>query len=154
MSPLTEEAEVGVADGAPSLDEHLERLRATYTRLDPAATARAIAAGAVLVDIRPVAQRVVEGEVPGSVIVERNVLEWRFAPTSRHRHPAAPGPGDDRTVVIMCSEGYASSLAAVSLRELGVERATDLVGGFLAWQAAGLPVVPPASRARAVVPAV
>ena len=138
----------------PELDDHLARVRATYTRLGPHETAAALAAGGVLVDTRPVAQRIAEGEVPGAVIVERNVLEWRFAPSSDHRHPAAPPAGETTPVVVMCSAGYASSLAAASLRELGVEGATDLVGGFQAWAAAGLPVVEPAREARPAVPAV
>ena len=142
------------SQSAPDLDAHLAGVRATYTRLDPHETAAAMAAGAVLVDTRPVAQRITEGEVPGAVIVERNVLEWRFAPSSDHRHPAAPPAGDATPVVVMCSAGYASSLAAVSLRELGVEGATDLVGGFQAWAAAGLPVVEPARVTRPAVPAV
>ena len=138
----------------PALDDHLARVRATYRRLDPLETAAAMAAGAVLVDTRPVAQRITEGEVPGAVIVERNVLEWRFAPSSDHRHPSAPPAGAATPVVVMCSAGYASSLAAASLRELGVEGATDLVGGFQAWAAAGLPIVEPAREARPAVPAV
>ena len=98
---------------------------------------RAVAAGAVLVDIRPAAQRAAEGEIPGALIVERNVLEWRFDPASAARLPQA---GYDLQVVIFCSEGYTSSLAAAALQDLGIRRATDLAGGFLAWQAAGLPV--------------
>jgi rhodanese-related sulfurtransferase len=92
----------------------------------------------VLVDIRPAAQRAAEGEIPGALIVERNVLEWRFDPVSDARLPQA---SYDLRVVVVCSEGYTSSLAAVALQDLGVRHATDLDGGFLAWQAAGLPVV-------------
>ena len=91
----------------------------------------------MLVDIRPAAQRGAEGEIPGALIVERNVLEWRFDPASAARLPQA---GYDLQVVIFCSEGYTSSLAAAALQDLGIRRATDLAGGFLAWQAAGLPV--------------
>ena len=96
-----------------------------------------VAGGALLVDIRPAAQRAREGEVPGSLIVERNVLEWRFDPASDARLPEATGYDVD--VIIICSEGYTSSLAADALRSLGLHRATDVVGGFLAWAAAGLP---------------
>ena len=92
----------------------------------------------MLVDIRPAAQRAAEGEIPGALIVERNVLEWRFDPASDARLPQA---SYDLRVVVVCSEGYTSSLAAAALQDLGVRHATDLDGGFLAWQAAGLPVV-------------
>ena len=113
-------------------------------RLDPAEAARASRDGAVLVDIRPHAFRAAEGEVPGALVVERNVLEWRFAPTSEWRVPQA---GPDVEVVVICNEGYTSSLAAYALRRVGVPRATDLVGGFRAWRAAGLPTVPGGSPA-------
>ena len=125
---------------SPTLDAHLEELRSQYERLGPEAAAAEIERGAILVDIRPHAQRVAEGEVPGALIVERNVLEWRFAPSSDHRLPDVDPTRD--TVIIMCSAGYASSLAAVSLRTVGVTRATDLDGGFQAWEAAGLPTAP------------
>ena len=93
--------------------------------------------GAVLVDIRPAAQRAAEGEIPGATIIERNVLEWRFDPESDARLPVA---GYDLQVIVFCSEGYTSSLAAAALHELGVHRATDMAGGIKAWQASGLPV--------------
>jgi rhodanese-related sulfurtransferase len=125
---------------SPTLDAHLEELRSQYERLGPEAAAAEIERGAILVDIRPHAQRVTEGEVPGALIVERNVLEWRFAPSSDHRLPDVDPTRD--TVIIMCSAGYASSLAAVSLRTVGVTGATDLDGGFQAWAAAGLPTAP------------
>ena len=89
-------------------------------------------------DIRPAAQRAEEGEVPGALVVERNVLEWRFDPASDARLPVASGY--DVEVIVLCSEGYTSSLAAASLHELGLSRATDVIGGFRAWRAAGLPV--------------
>jgi rhodanese-related sulfurtransferase len=92
----------------------------------------------VLVDIRPAAQRAAEGEIPGALIVERNVLEWRFDPASDARLPQA---SYDLRVIVVCSEGYTSSLAAAALQDLGVRQATDLDGGFQAWQAAGLPTV-------------
>ncbi len=123
--------------GAQSIDELLSDARARLTRVSPHEAAARAAAGAVLVDIRPEAQRAREGEVPGSLIVERNVLEWRFDPASDARLPEATGY--DVEVVVLCSEGYTSSLAADSLRALGLTRSTDVVGGFQAWAAAGLP---------------
>ena len=95
-------------------------------------------AGALLVDIRSQAQRAEQGLVPGALHVERNVLEWRFDPRSPARLPQA---GYGLRVIVMCVEGYTSSLAAASLQDLGVAGATDLAGGFRAWQRAGLPVV-------------
>jgi rhodanese-related sulfurtransferase len=123
--------------GARSIDELLADARSRIVRVTPAEAARRIGAGAVLVDIRPVAQRAREGEVPGALAVERNVLEWRFDPASDARLPEASGYHVD--VIILCSEGYTSSLAADALRSLGLFRATDVVGGFHAWAAAGLP---------------
>jgi rhodanese-related sulfurtransferase len=120
-----------------TIDDLLAEARSRLTRLSPAEAARHLARGAVLVDIRPAAQRAREGEVPGALIVERNVLEWRFDPASDARLPEATGY--DVEVMVICSEGYTSSLAADALRSLGLTRATDVVGGFLAWAAAGLP---------------
>src|SRR5437762_1435454 len=116
----------------------LTAARARLTRLDPHDARQAQQDGAVLVDIRPAAQRAAEGEIPGALIVERNVLEWRFDPASDARLPEATGY--DTRVVVFCSEGYTSSLAAAALQDLGLHRATDLEGGFKAWEAAGLPV--------------
>jgi rhodanese-related sulfurtransferase len=123
--------------GARSVDELLAEARSRIGRLSVHEAAARVAAGAVLVDIRPAAQRAREGEVPGALVVERNVLEWRFDPASDARLPEATGY--DVEVVVLCSEGYTSSLAADALRSLGLARATDVVGGFLAWAAAGLP---------------
>jgi len=123
--------------GARTIDELLADARSRIVRVTPAEAALRVAAGAVLVDIRPAAQRAREGEVPGALAVERNVLEWRFDPASEARLPEAIGYDVD--VIILCSEGYTSSLAADALRSLGLHRATDVVGGFLAWAAAGLP---------------
>jgi rhodanese-related sulfurtransferase len=120
------------------VDELLEQARAGYQRAEASEAVRLAASGALLVDIRPVAQRAEFGEIPGALIIERNVLEWRLDPTSPYRHPAVTGP--DQSIVIFCQEGYASSLAAVSLQQLGLSHATDLVGGFEAWEQAGLPV--------------
>lgn len=123
-----------------SIDDVLTSARARLRRLDPAAASAAMHAGAVLVDTRPSAQRRAEGAVPGALLVERNVLEWRFDPRSPARLPEAAGY--DTTIIVMCSAGYASSLAAASLQDLGLRNATDLAGGFLAWKDAGLPVQP------------
>ncbi len=101
-----------------------------------------MAGGAVLVDIRPAALRAAEGEVPQALVVERNVLEWRFDPTSDARLPIADY---DLQVVVICQEGYTSSLAAAALLDLGVGRATDVIGGFAAWRAAGLATTTPPS---------
>jgi rhodanese-related sulfurtransferase len=123
--------------GARTIDEVLAAARAGLARLSPEQASEAVARGAVLVDIRPAAQRVAEGEIPGAVIIERNVLEWRLDPASDARLPIA---GYDLRVIVVCSEGYTSSLAAAALQGLGVHLATDLAGGYRAWEATGLPV--------------
>jgi rhodanese-related sulfurtransferase len=120
-----------------TIDDVLDDARARLVRLDPHQAHEALAQGALLIDIRPAAQRAAEGSVPGALVIERNVLEWRFDPTSAHRVPEATGP--DLQIMILCSEGYTSSLAAAALVDLGLRRATDVVGGFRAWHAAGLP---------------
>ncbi len=120
-----------------TVDEMLSDARAGLARLSPAGAARAAAAGAILVGISPQAQRCAEGEIPGALIVERNVLEWRLDPASAARLPIA---GYELQPIVFCSEGYTSSLAAAALQELGILLATDLEGGFQAWRAAGLPV--------------
>jgi rhodanese-related sulfurtransferase len=125
--------------GARSIDQVLAAARARLRRVAPRAAAAAQAAGALLVDIRPGEVRAHDGEVPGALIVDRNVLEWRLDPVSPHRLPELTGY--DQTVVVLCREGYASSLAACALQDLGLVNATDLDGGFSAWVAAGLPVV-------------
>jgi rhodanese-related sulfurtransferase len=131
-----------VTEAAPprTIDDLLAEARSRLARLSPREAAQRIAAGALLVDIRPAAQRELEGEVPGALIVERNVLEWRFDPTSDAR--LAQATGYDVEIIVLCSEGYTSSLAADALRSLGLLRATDVVGGFRAWRALGLPVTP------------
>lgn len=122
------------------IDEMLRQARLGFHRLSPPEASRAQAAGALLVDIRPQARRRAEGAIPGAQVVERNVLEWRLDPESPWR--LAELRGRDHQVVVFCSEGYTSSLAAASLHHLGLRRATDLEGGFAAWAAAGLPVEP------------
>ncbi|HVU72446.1 MAG TPA: rhodanese-like domain-containing protein [Mycobacteriales bacterium] len=119
----------------------LEAARARLSRVTPVQAHDEVArGGAVLVDIRPQAQRAAEGEVPGALIIERNVLEWRVDPTSDARIPQASG--DDVRWIVFCQEGYTSSLAAASLQDLGLPRATDVEGGFRAWREAGLPTQP------------
>jgi rhodanese-related sulfurtransferase len=127
--------------GSSGIDEILRTARARLTRLDPYRTSRAMRAGAILVDIRPAAQRAEHGEIPGAIVIERNVLEWRLDPRSSARLSFATGY--DLEVIVTCQEGYTSSLAAASLQDLGLFRATDLAGGFAAWQAAGLPTLGP-----------
>ncbi|OBJ50570.1 rhodanese-like domain-containing protein [Mycobacterium sp. 1423905.2] len=118
------------------IDQVLAAARGRYRRLPAAELPDALRRGAVLVDIRPHAQRAREGEVPGALVIERNVLEWRCDPTSAARLPQAAG--DDVEWVILCSEGYTSSLAAAALLDLGLHRATDVVGGYHALVAAGV----------------
>ncbi|ORX16418.1 sulfurtransferase [Mycolicibacterium wolinskyi] len=117
------------------IDAVLEAARARLDRLPAADVPAALADGAVLVDIRPAAQRAREGEVDGALVIERNVLEWRCDPTSDARIPQAVD--DDVYWVILCSEGYTSSLAAASLLDLGLHRATDVIGGYHALVASG-----------------
>ncbi|MEV5550880.1 rhodanese-like domain-containing protein [Streptomyces sp. NPDC052309] len=125
--------------GLAGIDALLERVRRGYERIEPRAAYDASEAGeALLVDIRYAALREADGLIPGALVIERNELEWRLDPRGSHRVPEATGL--DLRVVVVCNEGYASSLAAESLHRLGLYRATDLVGGFQAWRAAGLPV--------------
>jgi rhodanese-related sulfurtransferase len=123
-----------------TIDDLLAQARARLERVDPGEAAAAVAAGAVLVDIRSERQREADGVIPGALFHPRNVLEWRVDPTSGHSDPALSGDAD-RRIVLVCDSGYQSSLAAATLVDLGFARATDLVGGFQAWRAAGLPVV-------------
>ncbi|GAB3476147.1 rhodanese-like domain-containing protein [Amycolatopsis cihanbeyliensis] len=118
------------------VDEVLATARSTVDRVGPEEALRLRAGGALLVDIRPAGDRAAEGEIPGAVPVERIHLEWRLDPSSEHR---LPGVRPDRAVVVICNEGYASSLAAAEVKRLGLPGVTDLVGGFRAWRAAGLP---------------
>ena len=126
--------------GALSIEQKLSAARSRLHRLSPDEAYETLArTDAVLVDIRPEGQREIEGGVPGALIVERNVLEWRFDPASNARLPVAID--HDLQVIVLCSEGYTSSLAAASLQDLGLWRATDIVGGFHAWRTADLPLV-------------
>ncbi|MFJ9784974.1 rhodanese-like domain-containing protein [Amycolatopsis sp. NPDC101161] len=120
-----------------AIDTLLADARSGLDRVGPEKARELQEAGALLVDIRPFSNRQAEGEIPGSVVVERIHLEWRLAPDSEWR---LPGVTADSTVVVLCNEGYSSSLAAADLQRLGLPNATDLEGGFRAWAAAGLPV--------------
>jgi rhodanese-related sulfurtransferase len=122
-------------------DELLAEARRGLDRLEPAQAAAAVADGAVLVDVRSESQRERDGVVPGAVFFPRNVLEWRCDPASPSRDERVSDPA--LQLIVMCDAGYQSSLAAANLRRLGFERATDLVGGFQAWRAAGMPVTGP-----------
>lgn len=125
-----------------TIEQMLSVARARLRRISPMDAVEALSRpDSVLVDIRPEAQRASEGTIDGALIVERNVLEWRFDPTSSSRLEIAAD--HHLRVIVFCSEGYTSSLAAASLQDLGLWRATDVVGGFQAWQASGLPIVAP-----------
>jgi rhodanese-related sulfurtransferase len=128
--------------GALSIEQVLSAARVRLVRLSANEAYESVAnTEAILVDIRPEGQRAMEGSIAGALVVERNVLEWRFDPLSSARLPVATG--HDIQVIVFCSEGYTSSLASVALQDLGLWRSTDIVGGFHAWRAAGLPIVPP-----------
>nr|WP_093652189.1 rhodanese-like domain-containing protein [Streptomyces wuyuanensis] len=129
---------MAVSERPVGIDELLERVREGLDRVEPREAYDAAGDGALLVDIRYAALRDRDGLIPGALVVERNELEWRLDPLGSHRAPQATS--HDLRIVIVCNEGYASSLAAASLRQLGLHRATDLVGGFQAWRSQGLPV--------------
>jgi rhodanese-related sulfurtransferase len=120
------------------VDAVLARARAGIRRLGPHETRDAVARGALLVDTRTETQRRVQGELPGALVIDRTVLEWRLDPASPDRIPEATGY--HLVVIVVCRQGYSSSLAAASLRAVGLHGATDLAGGVEAWIAAGLPM--------------
>jgi rhodanese-related sulfurtransferase len=119
-----------------SIDALLDAARTGLIRLEPRDAHRAAATGAVLVDIRPLEQRERDGAIPGAIVIDRNVLEWRLDPKSDFRDSSV---GSQQPVLIICNEGYSSSLAAAALRLLGRD-ATDVIGGFQKWRQSGLPV--------------
>lgn len=121
---------------ASRIDAVLEAARAKLTRIEARDVPAALERGALLVDIRPAAQRALEGDVAAALVIERNVLEWRLDPTSDARLPQAVG--DDVEWIVLCSEGYTSSLAAASLVDLGLRSATDVIGGYQALKAVGV----------------
>lgn len=120
-----------------TIDQLLADARRPLLRLEPEDAYQAVQRdGAVLIDVRPQANREAEGQIPGAIVIDRNVLEWRLDPTCAARLEIA---SYDLFPIIVCNEGYASSFAAASLHQIGLKRATDLVGGYRAWRAAGLP---------------
>lgn len=119
------------------IEEILTQARSRLDRVDPLHAKMIVDSGGLLVDIRPQADRKAEGEIPGSVVIERIHLEWRLDPSGEHR---ITGFDAHTPIVVFCNEGYASSLAARDLQALDLNDATDLIGGFRAWRAAGLPV--------------
>jgi rhodanese-related sulfurtransferase len=128
------------------IDDVLAASRAGVARLSPAELLEAAARGALVVDTRTEAQRRRQGEFPGALVIDRTVLEWRLDPASDARIPEATGY--DLEVVVLCRQGYSSSLAAASLRAVGLHRATDLIGGVEAWLEAGLPMSEAAADVR------
>jgi len=118
--------------GTVAIDALLEAARQGLDRVQPADLAAEIAVGALVVDIRPIEQCQRDGDLPNALVIDRNVLERRLDPSSPHRVPEMTDAA--RRVVIVCNQGYSSSLAAATLRQLGLTRATDLVGGFQAWE--------------------
>jgi len=136
--------------GARSIAEILAAARSRLTRLTPDQAFAEVSAGATLIDIRPAGQRAADGEIPGSVVIERSHLEWRLDPESDARLPWVTGY--DLRPIVICAEGYTSSLAAAALLDLGLARATDVAGGYLAWRAAGLPTARPEERTVAIAP--
>jgi rhodanese-related sulfurtransferase/predicted metal-dependent enzyme (double-stranded beta helix superfamily) len=132
---------------ALSIEEMLSAARSRLRRLSPHEAFEALTkTEAILVDIRPEGQRTIEGSIAGALVVDRNVLEWRFDPVSSARLPIATDHGIQ--LIVFCSEGYTSSLAAAALQDLGLWRATDVVGGFHAWRAMGLPIVQPSEASQ------
>jgi rhodanese-related sulfurtransferase len=140
----TAEAASGLMSGADqvrlrsTVDELLDEARGRLERLTPQRAHSAVRFGALLIDIRSELQRQRDGVIPGSRFIARNVLEWRCDPASPWHDPAVT---DARQVIVVCHEGYQSSLAAATLQLLGLVDATDVIGGFQAWQAAGLPLL-------------
>jgi rhodanese-related sulfurtransferase len=130
---------VAEMDQPESIDQLLERARSFIDRLTPSEALTAQGAGALVVDIRPDAQRRRDGALAGALVIDRNVLEWRLAPTSNWRIPEMSDAS--RQVVLICNQGFQSSLAACTLRQLGLPNVADVIGGFEAWLEAGLPIV-------------
>ena len=115
-----------------AIDVLLEDSRRGLDRVQPADLAAELAAGALVIDTRPIDQRDRDGDLPGALIIDRNVLEWRLDPSCPHHVPEASNT--DCRIIVVCNEGYSSSLAAATLRRLGLAHATDLIGGFQAWK--------------------
>jgi rhodanese-related sulfurtransferase len=139
LPPLAEPASSIWSERAQTIDELLARARKRLVRIEAEQAAAELAQGALLVDTRPTDERAEGGEIPGATVIDRNVLEWRLDPASSSRIDAVSGYED--RVIVLCNEGYSSSLVAATLQELGLVNATDVIGGFQAWQAAGLPIL-------------
>jgi rhodanese-related sulfurtransferase len=120
------------------VDRLLLRARSRLDRLEPTEVPARLLAGAILIDVRPEPQRRRDGEAPEAVVICRNVLEWRCDPTSPWRDERVADPA--RTLILLCDEGYQSSLAAAALHDIGRSDATDVIGGFRRWRAAGMPI--------------
>jgi rhodanese-related sulfurtransferase len=141
-TPPDQETAMARRHTAKTVDELLAQARATLPdRPSPAEAFHAQANGALLIDIRGDDQRRDDGLIPGAIVLPRNCLEWRCDPASEWRHPAITRR--DVRLILICGQGYQSSLAAATLQQLGLTQATDLDGGFTAWAAAGLPVIGP-----------
>jgi rhodanese-related sulfurtransferase len=123
----------------PTINEILEKARRRLVRVTAEQAAAELADGALLVDTRTEAQRAAQGEIPGAIVIDRTVLEWRLDPTSPDR--IAEAKDHQVRVIVVCAEGYSSSLAAASLQDIGLVNATDVIGGIEAWKAAGLPIM-------------
>jgi len=121
----------------PTIDDALKAARSRYPRVTPQEAAAEQAAGALLLDTRTSEQRTRDGEIPGALVIDRTVFEWRLDPTSPSRVPEATG--HEVRLIVICNQGFSSSLAAASLLDLGLTNVTDVIGGFEAWKAAGLP---------------
>lgn len=121
-----------------TIDQMVEAARLRFRRVTAEEAAEEQVKGALLVDTRTSEQRAAKGAIPGALVIDRTVLEWRLDPTSSDRIPQATG--HDLRVIVICAEGYSSSLAACSLIDIGLVNATDVIGGFEAWKAAGLPI--------------
>jgi rhodanese-related sulfurtransferase len=121
-------------DRIPAIDQLVARARASLDRVQPSDLMAELEAGTLVIDIRPIDQRQRDGDLPGAVVVDRNVLEWRLDPSCPYRLPIADEA--DRRIIVVCNEGYSSSLAAATLQDLGLRNATDLVDGYQGWMAA------------------
>lgn len=127
-----------------TINDRLQQARRHLRRVEPADLSRAVAGGAFVIDVRAEYQTNIEGYLPFGVVIPRSVLEWRLDPASGATMTG--GPELDQPVVVVCSDGYSSSLTARDLQVIGFSAATDLVGGFRAYAASGLPVVPEPAR--------
>ena len=116
-----------------SIAKILAEARQSLLRVTPELLSSELENGTLVVDIRPVEQRQRDGDLPGAIVIDRNVLEWRLDPSSEHRIPQVTGY--DIRIVVVCNEGYSSSLAAAVLQKLGLHQAVDMIGGYQAWLA-------------------